>query len=578
MRGAAGSRRGSKALWSAPGTSWSRRRAAARRRRRRPPRRLRRCIATPVVVAAVAAAVVVAAARGERGREHGRRGRASDALRIGRWYTSDVAAAWFAAPVSSSLPDAPVLPAVLAAAALRRPLRRGPRIRRRRGEELPQPGPFWPRRWAAAAERRGAGPHRRGISPARSPRARLRRRRHVSGALSLALGRTYYDNTRPAADMLQPGSLHSARSASARWFEGRLPLGRFAPVAGAGAYLDRMSATARGSALGIRVDYFETTDIAVGVEARAGFDVRVHDAVELGLRAGWHASRADLAELTDGNEWLSGPWLEVRATFDASGFRMATGSASAVDSLDSERRAIRAWSLAHHGDDGAQPARYLRTVTTLALKPASATTSISASSRALTPRDQADLTARVSRGHAPAMAPIRRCSLASITAPAAWPASPQLGGVVRAPARARAARCSLEGGLDALPQVAGAASASTAFSCAWSNSRVAAVTNSRSLLRSACRPLARHARRPGHVLHRDAVQAVAEKTRWRRRGSRRSGRDRRARAMPRGRHLPGLLPSHARSSYPRRSAMYNGAARVVGDGPVRARPTARFTS
>ena len=88
-----------------------------------------------------------------------------------------------------------------------------------------------------------------------------------------------------------------------------------------------MSATARGSALGIRVNYFETTDIAVGFEARAGFDVRVHDAVELGLRAGWHWSRTDLVDLTGGAEWLSGPWIELRATFDASGFRMATGSA-----------------------------------------------------------------------------------------------------------------------------------------------------------------------------------------------------------------------------------------------------------
>jgi hypothetical protein len=150
--------------------------------------------------------------------------------------------------------------------------------------------------------------------------------RHLSGALALALGRTYYDNTMPPPPNVQPDDLHVTRVGFGAVFEGRLPLGRLVPIAGAGAYLDRMKAAARGNALGIRVDYFEATDVAVGVEARAGFDVRVHDAIELGLRGGWHWSRTDLAELTGGAEWLSGPWLELRATFDASGFRMAGSS------------------------------------------------------------------------------------------------------------------------------------------------------------------------------------------------------------------------------------------------------------
>ncbi len=222
-----------------------------------------------------------------------------------------------------------LLPALLAAAALAAPGSvRAQDPEEEEEEELPQPGPF-------LAASMGGGQLSDAEPGLTGGDLGLRRHlelgygdgRHVSGALSLALGRTYYDNTVPPPDMLQPGSLHISRVGFGAVVEGRLPLGRFAPVAGAGAYLDRMSATARGSALGIRVDYFETTDIAVGVEARAGFDVRVHDAVELGLRAGWHASRTDLAELTDGNEWLSGPWLELRATFDASGFRMATGSA-----------------------------------------------------------------------------------------------------------------------------------------------------------------------------------------------------------------------------------------------------------
>jgi hypothetical protein len=152
--------------------------------------------------------------------------------------------------------------------------------------------------------------------------------RYLSGALSVALGRSYYDNTiEPPDDVAPEGNLRLSRLGFGAVGEGRLPLGRVVPILGGGAYLDRMSAAARGSLLGISGDYFEVDDLAVGLEARAGVDVRVHRAVEIGLRAGWHWSRADLAELTGGSAWLSGPWAELRVTFDASGFRMATGSA-----------------------------------------------------------------------------------------------------------------------------------------------------------------------------------------------------------------------------------------------------------
>jgi hypothetical protein len=152
--------------------------------------------------------------------------------------------------------------------------------------------------------------------------------RFWSGALSVALGRSYYDNTiEPPEDVQPEDSIRLTRVGFGAVGEGRLPLGRVVPLLGAGVYLDRMSAAARGSLIGIQGDYFEADDLAVGLEARVGVDVRVHAAVEVGARAGWHWSRADLAELTGGAAWLSGPWVELRVTFDASGFRMATGSA-----------------------------------------------------------------------------------------------------------------------------------------------------------------------------------------------------------------------------------------------------------
>jgi hypothetical protein len=151
--------------------------------------------------------------------------------------------------------------------------------------------------------------------------------RFVSGALSVALGRTNYDNTIPPPESVQPeSSLHVNRVGFGAVGEGRLPLGRVVPVLGAGAYLDRLSAKARGSALGIHVNYFDDSDVALGFEARAGVDVRVHPAVELGARAGWYWSRADFDDLTGGAAWMSGPWIELRVSFDASGFRMAPPS------------------------------------------------------------------------------------------------------------------------------------------------------------------------------------------------------------------------------------------------------------
>lgn len=152
--------------------------------------------------------------------------------------------------------------------------------------------------------------------------------RFVSGALSLALARARYTNNIPPPEMVLPDAdLELDRIGFGAVVEGRLPLGRVAPSLGAGAYLDRMSASAAGSLLGISGDYFETSDVALGIEARAGVDVRVHRAVALGARAGWSWSRADLDELTGGARWLSGPWIELRVAFDTSGFRMASGSA-----------------------------------------------------------------------------------------------------------------------------------------------------------------------------------------------------------------------------------------------------------
>jgi hypothetical protein len=152
--------------------------------------------------------------------------------------------------------------------------------------------------------------------------------RFGSAALSLGLARSGYTNALPPPEMVLPDAdLRVTRVGFGVAGEAHLPLGRVVPLVGAAATVDRVKATARGTLLGIRGDYFEASDVGVTIEARAGLDVRVHSAVLLGLRGGWSWTRADLEGLTDGGEWLGGPWLELRVTFDASGFRMASGAA-----------------------------------------------------------------------------------------------------------------------------------------------------------------------------------------------------------------------------------------------------------
>jgi len=152
--------------------------------------------------------------------------------------------------------------------------------------------------------------------------------RFVSGAVSVLAGRTSYDNNVPPPEMVQPASgLSVTRIGLGAVGEGSLPLGRVTTSLGLGTYLERVKASASGSLAGVHGNYFEASDVGIGFEARAGLDLRVHNAVLLGLRAGWSWSRADLDALTSGEaRWLSGPWIELRVAFDASGFRMASAA------------------------------------------------------------------------------------------------------------------------------------------------------------------------------------------------------------------------------------------------------------
>lgn len=148
-----------------------------------------------------------------------------------------------------------------------------------------------------------------------------------SAALSLGLARAGYANRQePPEGILPDADLRLRRIGFGVAVEGHLPLGRMRPVVGAAATVDRLSASASGALLGVRGEYFEATDVAPGLELRAGVDVRVHPAVQLGLRAGWSWTRADLDGLTDGARWLDGPGVELRVTIDASGFRMSDPS------------------------------------------------------------------------------------------------------------------------------------------------------------------------------------------------------------------------------------------------------------
>jgi hypothetical protein len=145
-----------------------------------------------------------------------------------------------------------------------------------------------------------------------------------SAALSLGLARAGYANQQmPPEGILPDADLRLRRIGFGAAVEGHLPLGRVTPVIGAVASVDRLSASASGALLGVRGEYFETTDVAPGFELRAGADVRVHPAIQLGLRAGWSWTHADLDGLTDGGRWLDGPGVELRVTIDASGFRMS---------------------------------------------------------------------------------------------------------------------------------------------------------------------------------------------------------------------------------------------------------------
>jgi hypothetical protein len=148
-------------------------------------------------------------------------------------------------------------------------------------------------------------------------------RQVVSLGLAAALGRSWFDNTIPPPEGVSPDDdLVLSRAGLGLVGEGRLPLGRISLTAGAGAYLNRASARAGGSLLGVSGDYYEDSDVSIAAEARVGLDLRIARPALLGLRAGWFWYRADLPELTDGGTSLGGPTIELRVTFDVTGFRM----------------------------------------------------------------------------------------------------------------------------------------------------------------------------------------------------------------------------------------------------------------
>lgn len=149
----------------------------------------------------------------------------------------------------------------------------------------------------------------------------------VSLALATALGRSWYDNTVPPPDGVSPDdSLVVTRAGLGAVAEGRLallePLDTISFTAGGGAYLDRVSAKARGAVLGVGGNYYEDSDVGLAVEGRVGADLRLGRAALLGLRAGWMWYGADLPDLTDGQVSLGGPFVELRLTLDITGLRM----------------------------------------------------------------------------------------------------------------------------------------------------------------------------------------------------------------------------------------------------------------
>lgn len=146
----------------------------------------------------------------------------------------------------------------------------------------------------------------------------------VSIALATALARSWYDNTVPPPEGVSPGdSLVLSRAGLGLVVEGRVPLTAAFSLAGGGAaYLNRVSARARGSVLGVGGDYYEDSDVGPAVEARAGADLRLGGAVQLGLRGGWMWYGADLPDVTDGSVALGGPSVELRLAIDISDLRM----------------------------------------------------------------------------------------------------------------------------------------------------------------------------------------------------------------------------------------------------------------
>jgi hypothetical protein len=149
----------------------------------------------------------------------------------------------------------------------------------------------------------------------------------VSLALAAPLGRSWYDNTVPPPEGVAPDdSLVVSRAGLGAVAEGRLtmlePLDTISVTAGAGVYLNRVSAKAGGSVLGVGGNYYEESDVGVAAEGRVGADLRLGRAALLGLRAGWMWYRADIPDVTDGATSLGGPFVELRFTFDISGLRM----------------------------------------------------------------------------------------------------------------------------------------------------------------------------------------------------------------------------------------------------------------
>jgi hypothetical protein len=150
----------------------------------------------------------------------------------------------------------------------------------------------------------------------------------VSIALATPLGRSWYDNTVPPPEDVSPDdSLVLSRAGLGAVGEGRLtllePLDTISFTAGGGIYLNRVSARAGGSVLGVGGNSYEDSDVGVAAEGRVGADLRLGRPALVGLRAGWMWYGADLPDVTDGQVSLGGPFVELRLTLDITGLRPA---------------------------------------------------------------------------------------------------------------------------------------------------------------------------------------------------------------------------------------------------------------